>query len=1422
MKYLLIGLLGLGVLHAEPVALFDGKTLTGWEFPKDEEKFWKVKDGAITGGSLEEKVPRNLFLVSVKSYENFDLTYKLRLVKGEGFQNSGMQIRSAREKERSMKGYQVDGGIGYWGDLYDEHRRAKLCAPLDTAALKAVVKDWDWNEYRVLCEGTRIQVWINGVQVTDFTEKDAKIPADGFLGLQAHSGGKFLVQIKDVLMKELPPTAGSAKWQDSNKEVKPEPAKPANQKTSAQVKASALVLTPEDQQKSFRVPEGFTVELVSSERQGTEKPITVTWDRHGKMWSMTATEYPLDANENAEAAKALYAAGGKDRIIVFDEPNSKAVQTPRVFAEGLVIPLGILPMMDGVLAQYGTQIRRYIDDNKDGKSDRFEVVLEGFGVQDSHLFAHQFERTPGGWIHLAQGAFNSSTVSRPGGLKFDDGVESVVFNNCKLGRFKPDGSLFEAQTGGPNNIWGLVLSRTGETYIQEANDQGYPVMEFVSGSHYPTPFGPKMREDAPIQPKSLVNQPMGGTGLSGLALAEDEGSPFAKRHGEKQVFYIPNPITSKIQIVTMTRDTKGHPIYEKGEDFMVTDDRNFRPIAAHFGPDGCLYVVDWYNKIISHNEVPRAHPDRDKSSGRIWRVRHKDQTDVPRVDLAKLDGKKLLAQLGGANARTASMAMHEIVDRNEVKLAPDLKSLLNDTKATDAKRLAALWALEGLKEVKTDLLVQLSKSPRATFRHEAARIAGEMLLSESDFLKVMESLKDDPHFRVRASVINAVRLHRAATPAMVAIAAGYAKEPLTGKDRDGYDRDFERYLVRWAMAKHPEATKKMLAEIKLTDEAMALAARSFEGEEGAVMLVRILDKMKRPLTVQELGLICKNIKNPLILEALKKLLGSKDNRQMILISLQQSDPSVTTNSDLATLVGDACVALLVDVRNPANERLVVDVARKFRISKLGDEIRTWTFSESRKPDELAVGLATLREVRVLKVDDCEKFMDHANADVSREAVTGFASLQVPEVIDVFSKRWAKLPGAMKSIARDGMTSNKTQAEAYTKALIAGRFGQVDGSSLEKVTAVLGQNHPSILDLLESQEGLLKKVIRLSGDGKDKLETNVTLKGPFTVETWICLDEGIGAADGLLGRRGGADFNFFDGKLRVFGGPQLGDLISSKRTIKANEWIHCAVTRDDSGEFTIYLNGEADATEGKVCMDEFSGLNLGQTTDPAGSAAMYDEYRIWNVARTAEEIRIDYRTDYSGSEKPKSLVMRLTGKDIAGVKLAGKASVMMSPDFPILLTTQQRDQNLEKFRRFEGLAKKLGDAERGRALMEVTCLMCHQVNGKGLAIGPVLSGAGAMGVESLLRNILTPNDQLESGYYRHDVRLTNETVVSGFLAAETADSITIRRIGADELVIPKKDIMVHDISKRSLMPEGLIDGFTDQQVSDLFSYLNSLK
>jgi putative heme-binding domain-containing protein len=414
-----------------------------------------------------------------------------------------------------------------------------------------------------------------------------------------------------------------------------------------------------------------------------------------------------------------------------------------------------------------------------------------------------------------------------------------------------------------------------------------------------------------------------------------------------------------------------------------------------------------------------------------------------------------------------------------------------------------------------------------------------------------------------------------------------------------------------------------------------------------------------------------------------------------------------------------------------------------------------------------------------------------------------------------------MPGALRSVAVDGMTSTPAKAEEFAIAVSANRFGTVDGYALEKVSAALGNGHPALETLLKSQKGLLKQIIRLSGDPSGRVLTNVTLDGPFTVECWIRLDGDVGAEDGLLGRKGGADFNFFDGTLRVFGGPGTGDLIVASRPVKAKEWIHCAITRDASGRFTIYLDGEPDPAAGTDSTEAFTGMNLGETNKDPGSSASYDEYRIWNVARTAEQIRMDYRTSYSGSGTPAGLVMRITGEN-PGFPLEGDALVFSDNDFPELVTPAQRDEAQKKFLRFRALAEKPGDIAKGRALGESTCLICHQVNGEGMAIGPDLSGAGAMGIDSLLRNILTPNEQLESGYYRHDVSLRDGTLVSGFLSSQDETHIVLRQIGTDERVIPRAQIASHKVAKRSLMPEGLIDGFTDQQVADLFTYLMSLK
>ena len=200
-------------LPAAPESLFDGKSLAGWE---GDPKWWRVEDGALTGGSRTEKVPHNYFLATTRSFQNFDLRLQLKLtgVPNTGMINSGVQIRSIRVPNNTeMAGYQVDAGDGWWGKLYDESRRRRVIAePLDAAAVNAAVRPDGWNEYRIRAEGPRIRSWINGVPALDYTETVPRTAADGRIAVQIHSGGHALVQVKDVVIEELPPTPGAATW----------------------------------------------------------------------------------------------------------------------------------------------------------------------------------------------------------------------------------------------------------------------------------------------------------------------------------------------------------------------------------------------------------------------------------------------------------------------------------------------------------------------------------------------------------------------------------------------------------------------------------------------------------------------------------------------------------------------------------------------------------------------------------------------------------------------------------------------------------------------------------------------------------------------------------------------------------------------------------------------------------------------------------------------------------------------------------------------------------------------------------------------------------------------------------------------------------------------------------------------------------
>lgn len=181
------------------VALFDGKSLSGWE---GDAKTFRVQEGAIVGGSLKEEIPRNEFLSTKKEYGDFELRLKFKIL-GKGA-NAGVQIRSRRiPNHHEMIGYQADLGDGWWGCLYDESRRAKILAGPKPEVRGKIIKQGEWNEYRIRCEGKRVQLWINGTQTVDYTEADDKIELTGLIAVQIHGGPPSEAMYKDIRIQEL-------------------------------------------------------------------------------------------------------------------------------------------------------------------------------------------------------------------------------------------------------------------------------------------------------------------------------------------------------------------------------------------------------------------------------------------------------------------------------------------------------------------------------------------------------------------------------------------------------------------------------------------------------------------------------------------------------------------------------------------------------------------------------------------------------------------------------------------------------------------------------------------------------------------------------------------------------------------------------------------------------------------------------------------------------------------------------------------------------------------------------------------------------------------------------------------------------------------------------------------------------------------
>jgi hypothetical protein len=191
----------LAASQRQSVELFDGTTFNGWE---GNMSFFRIENGAIVGGTMKDKIPRNEFLCTPKTYRDFILRLKFKLVGDPARANAGIQFRSRRiPNDHEVIGYQADLGQNYYGALYDESRRRKVLAGPNPDELNKVLKRDDWNDYEIRAEGKRIRLTINGYQTVDYTEIDDTIEQDGCICLQIHSGPPSEAWYKNISIQSL-------------------------------------------------------------------------------------------------------------------------------------------------------------------------------------------------------------------------------------------------------------------------------------------------------------------------------------------------------------------------------------------------------------------------------------------------------------------------------------------------------------------------------------------------------------------------------------------------------------------------------------------------------------------------------------------------------------------------------------------------------------------------------------------------------------------------------------------------------------------------------------------------------------------------------------------------------------------------------------------------------------------------------------------------------------------------------------------------------------------------------------------------------------------------------------------------------------------------------------------------------------------
>ncbi len=454
-------------------------------------------------------------------------------------------------------------------------------------------------------------------------------------------------------------------------------------------------LSPAESMKHLSVPGGFRVELFAAEPD-IVKPIAINWDARGRAWIAETLDYPNNKHPDGQ---------GHDRILIAEDTNGDGrADKFTVFADKLSIPTSMVFANSGLIVSQPPDMLFLKDTDGDGKADVRKVLFSGFRVYDTHAGPSNLRLGLDNWIYATIGYAGFDGVVGGKRLRFSQG----------LFRFKPDGSELEFLGSSTNNTWGLGFGETGEIFYSTANGEhssylAVPNRAFESVRGWLGRGTVRMADYRRFHPITAIRQVDFHDGFTAAAgHAVYTARSFPKSYWDR-IAFVAEPTGHLVAMCLLDKQGSNFVTHDRF-NLLSSSDEWTTPIAAEVGPDGAMWVLDWYNYIVQHNPTPPGFetgkgnayvtPLRDKKHGRIYRVVNETAKAPTPVNLDAATPEQLVAALKNDNMFWRLKAQCMLVDRGKADVMPALIELAGDPGTDETGEnlpaIHALWTLHAL------------------------------------------------------------------------------------------------------------------------------------------------------------------------------------------------------------------------------------------------------------------------------------------------------------------------------------------------------------------------------------------------------------------------------------------------------------------------------------------------------------------------------------------------------------------------------------------------------------------------------------------------------------------------------------------------------------------------------------------------------